>query len=213
MREVVALTKIYKYEELDSDAQETAVTLRQNELEAEGYGWADEAMATLKAFGDLFKEECSISVRADYSFDRETPALSWTNPETEELKGLALREYITQHYMHKQTEGGELIIGGYENYTLTGCHIDTFILEELAAHMDYGRPWGDDVEFCELISRCLRSWAYQCWSDWGGLMDEETTGEMLRDDNAEFFGDGIRYKEPALEASVDAIDLPRKIQA
>lgn len=179
--------KLYRFEELDQEAQEKAVEDYLNE--GDFYHWGDDDRETLKAFTDAFPVEVTdweygyhnyINYRLGYP----------THPDVWEFTGVRLLKYLINNHwrdLFKPKFIGHL--KGREKFTpvyskcqwdnccvLTGYCVDDDTLQPL---YDFLKKPDEHTTLEDLLYDCLQSWVYACRGEYEACQSFENVAEIL----------------------------------
>lgn len=192
MKTVTRTYDIYQFHELSSEAQSTAYNEWLQHFE---YAWSSENRTTMKRFEEIF----NITVN-DWSYDNCTYNYRFTSHysgEEEELNGIRLLKYLTNHYWYILFPAKTYWMKNYQknrksrifvqaDCVLTGYCADYDILQPI---YDFLKS-PDNTTLYDLIDKCLKSFFKCCRDDVKYQTSEEAFIENCTANDYDFFSDG-----------------------
>ena len=192
--------KLFKFDELDENAQQTAIDHFRNLGDL--YHWHNENQETLKAFIDLFPVNVS---NWEYGYRY---SINWTftdNEDIESLSGVRLLKYLINNYGNTLFKGKYYSTPGFHvdgkffykkrysncqtesSCVLTGYGIDDDILEPIYKFL---KAPDTNITFYDLMNDCLQSWVFACHNDFEGAYTDESIKDTITANEYEFLDDG-----------------------
>lgn len=169
MRQVI--TTVYKFNELDIDAQKKAIENYRNKQQV--FFWGDEMVNSLKRFCESFNIDL-----INYSIGEKARVHYTLGDLNDRLEGLRLRKYLINNfygYLFKPKGYGEYKkrdgVWGYKRRSrcqvietscpFTGVCFDDDLLTPIRRFIK--SP--DNIDFSNLISQCINEFIRSCESD------------------------------------------------
>lgn len=212
-------TKLYKFNELTTAAQEKAIELYRNECAGDEPAWRQENIESMKKFADMFPidlTDWSVGGRGEGVSFRFTGDYA---DEIENLSGQRLSTYIWNNYKnqlykgkyysglngnkpvyHKRVRTETYKNGNVGNYyysaitldnscPLTGYGGDMEILDPIYKFLKKPR----DINFRDLLEECFEAWIKFCNQDEEYQQSDEYLKEEIEANDFEFTQDGKRF--------------------